>query len=52
LRFAYVEERYSPHYKITKEELEWLFERIEDLQNRVKEIREARLRRVASQTKI
>jgi len=52
LRRAYVEARYSPHYKITKKELEWLFERIEVLQNRVKEICEAHLRGVANQTEI
>ncbi|AQS42348.1 MAG: Putative nucleotidyltransferase [Candidatus Tokpelaia hoelldobleri] len=44
LRRAYVEARYSPEYEITKEELEWLFERIELLQNRVKEICEAHLK--------
>jgi len=44
LRRAYVEARYSPHFKITTEELEWLFEQIEDLQNRVREICEAHLR--------
>jgi len=44
LRRAYVEARYSSHYKISKEELEWLFERIKDLQNRVKEICEAHLK--------
>ena len=37
LRQAYVNARYSPHYKITPEELEWLGERIELLQKLVKE---------------
>jgi predicted nucleotidyltransferase/HEPN domain-containing protein len=37
LRRAYVEARYSPHYKITPEELAWLVERVEDLQRRVDE---------------
>jgi len=37
LRQAYVNARYSPHYKITPEELEWLAERIELLQKLVKE---------------
>jgi predicted nucleotidyltransferase/HEPN domain-containing protein len=35
LRRAYVEARYSPHYKVTDNELAWLMERIEDLQRRV-----------------
>ena len=37
LRQAYVNARYSPHYKITPQELEWLAERIELLQKLVKE---------------
>ena len=37
LRQAYVNARYSPHYKITSQELEWLAERIELLQKLVKE---------------
>jgi predicted nucleotidyltransferase/HEPN domain-containing protein len=37
LRQAYVNARYSPHYKITPQELEWLTERIELLQKLVKE---------------
>lgn len=40
---AYVEGRYSPHYFITPEELEWLFRRIEYLQTKVKEICETHL---------
>lgn len=43
LQQAYVNARYSPHYKITPEELEWLAERIELLQNLVKEACEKRL---------
>jgi predicted nucleotidyltransferase/HEPN domain-containing protein len=35
LRRAYVEARYSPHYKITKDELAWLVERVDDLRRRV-----------------
>jgi predicted nucleotidyltransferase/HEPN domain-containing protein len=35
LRRAYVEARYSPHYKITKDELAWLVERVDDLGRRV-----------------
>jgi predicted nucleotidyltransferase/HEPN domain-containing protein len=43
LQQAYVNARYSPHYKITPEELEWLAERIELLQRLVKEACEKRL---------
>lgn len=43
LQQAYVNARYSPHYKITPEELEWLAERIELLQTLVKEACEKRL---------
>jgi predicted nucleotidyltransferase len=37
LRRAYVEARYSAHYRITHKELTWLVERVEDLQRRVEE---------------
>lgn len=43
LRQAYVNARYSPHYKITPAELEWLTERIELLQRLVREACEKRL---------
>lgn len=43
MRRAYVEARYSPHYKITPEELEWIGERIEVLQSLVREICKERL---------
>jgi predicted nucleotidyltransferase/HEPN domain-containing protein len=43
LRRAYVDARYSPHYTITPEELEWIGERIELLQSLVREICEERL---------
>lgn len=43
LQQAYVNARYSPHYKITGPELEWLVERIELLQAEVKAIGEKRL---------
>ncbi|MBB6426879.1 HEPN domain-containing protein [Sphingopyxis sp. JAI128] len=43
LQQAYVNARYSPHYKITGPELEWLVERIELLQAEVKAIAEQRL---------
>lgn len=44
LRRAYVDARYSPHYKITAEELAWLGERIADLQTRVCQVCETKLR--------
>jgi len=43
LRRAYVDARYSPHYKITAEELAWLGERVTALQGVVKTVCEARL---------
>lgn len=43
LRGAYVNARYSEHYKITVEELDWLCERIGHLQVLVKDICEERL---------
>ncbi len=43
LRTAYVNARYSEHYKITDEELAWLIERIEHLQALVREVCEERL---------
>ena len=43
LRQAYVNARYSPHYKVTPAELEWLAERVELLQQLVKDACEARL---------
>lgn len=43
LRRAYVDARYSPHYRISDEELRWLVERIEALSEAVKYACEARL---------
>ncbi len=43
LQQAYVNARYSPHYKITREELDWLAERVELLQNTVRDVCERRL---------
>lgn len=43
LRRAYVDARYSPHYKITSKELEWIGERVEVLQSLVRQICEERL---------
>lgn len=38
LRRAYVDARYSPHYRITQEELRWLMSRVEDLKTLVEQI--------------
>jgi len=43
LRRAYVDARYSPHYKISAEELAWLGERVAVLQGLVKTVCEERL---------
>ncbi|MDP1875189.1 HEPN domain-containing protein [Phenylobacterium sp.] len=43
LRRAYVDARYSPHYKISPEELAWLSERIGVLESLVKQVCETRL---------
>ena len=43
LQQAYVNARYSPHYKISDEELAWLVGRIEMLQSAVKSVAEDRL---------
>ena len=50
LRRAYVDARYSPHYKITAEELAWLSARITLLQTRVRELCEAHLARLADES--
>ncbi|MBB4841320.1 putative nucleotidyltransferase/HEPN domain-containing protein [Sphingomonas kyeonggiensis] len=44
LRRAYVDARYSPHYKITAEELAWLIERVTILQDLVRTACDERLR--------
>ncbi|HEV7290452.1 nucleotidyltransferase and HEPN domain-containing protein [Sphingomonas sp.] len=43
LQQAYVNARYSPHYRITREELDWIVERVELLQAEVKAIAQRRL---------
>ena len=43
LQQAYVNARYSPHYRIKSEELEWLAERVALLQRIVKDVCERRL---------
>ena len=48
LRIAYVKARYSEHYKITSEELNWICERISYLQALVKEICEEQLKGCAN----
>jgi hypothetical protein len=44
LRRAYVDARYSPHYKISADELAWLSERIAVLQQTVKSVCEEHLK--------
>jgi predicted nucleotidyltransferase/HEPN domain-containing protein len=43
LRQAYVNARYSPHYTVTAEELDWLGQRVAELQTLVKAVCERRL---------
>lgn len=45
LRQAYVNARYSPHYKVTEEELSWLSARVATLQDLVQTVCERRLAR-------
>jgi len=49
LRRAYIDARYSPHYKITAEELAWLGERVAALLGLVKTVCEERLDRLRTQ---
>lgn len=49
LRRAYVDARYSPHYKISAEELAWLGERVTVLQGLVRQVCEERLAVLAAQ---
>jgi predicted nucleotidyltransferase/HEPN domain-containing protein len=49
LRRAYIDARYSPHYKITAEELAWLGERVSVLQGSVREVCEAHLTALAGE---
>lgn len=50
LRRAYVDARYSPHYKITPEELAWLGEHAASLLELVKTVCEDRLDRLRGET--
>ena len=43
LKRAYVEARYNPGYKITREQLEYLTQRVRKLQDLTKKICEARI---------
>jgi predicted transcriptional regulator len=47
LREAYVKARYSRHYRITAEQLEWLSGRVEFLQRTVRELCEERISTLA-----
>ena len=47
LREAYVKARYSRHYRITAEQLEWLSSRVELLQELVLELCEERIATLA-----
>jgi predicted nucleotidyltransferase/HEPN domain-containing protein len=49
IRAAYVKARYSRHYKITPQELEWLGQRIDCLQALVHELCEERLAQLAEE---
>ena len=49
LRRAYVDARYSPHYKITADELAWLGERVTNLQALVYKICKAHLTQLAGE---
>ena len=49
LRRAYVEARYSKHYEITKEELEWLADRVRHLQTLVETVCTERLAQLKAQ---
>lgn len=43
LKRAYIDARYSPKYEITKDQLNWLMDRVKDLEARVKQSCEAKL---------
>ncbi len=49
LKRAYVKARYSEHYKITEEELQWLGIRVEALQSLVEEVCTERLEKLAGE---
>lgn len=47
LRDAYIKARYSPQYRITREQLDWLGSRVEELRRLVREACEARIQDLA-----
>ena len=49
LKEAYVKARYSKHYRITKEELEWLGEQVEELGRVVHEVCSERLAKLKAE---
>ncbi|MGV2495831.1 HEPN domain-containing protein [Pelagerythrobacter aerophilus] len=51
LKEAYVKARYSKHYRITKEELEWLGEQVEELGRVVHEVCSERLEKLKAEAK-
>ena len=51
LKEAYVKARYSKHYRITKDELEWLGEQVEELGRVVHEVCSERLEKLKSEAK-
>ena len=51
LKEAYVKARYSKHYRITKEELEWLGEQVEDLGRVVQKVCSERLENLRADAK-
>lgn len=50
LRAAYVKARYSPHYRVGSEELDWLASRVALLHQIVREACEARLSEMAAES--
>ena len=51
LKDAYVKARYSKHYRITKEELEWLGEQVEELGRVVHEVCSERLAKLREEAR-
>ena len=51
LKEAYVKARYSKHYRITKDELEWLGEQVEELGRVVHEVCSQRIEKLEAEAK-
>ena len=51
LKEAYVKARYSKHYRITKEELEWLGEQVEELGRVVHEVCSERIEKLKAEAR-